>query len=119
MNTVERVIQICNEQNIPISKLESDLGFGNRYIKGLKKGVLPNDRLEKIANYLNVSTHYLSTGGENNVRSEFSLEQSELDLKISKDIELKNALKKYFSLSEEKKKHIVEMIKLLSGDEKL
>ena len=117
MNAVERVIQLCDERNIPISKLEGDLGFGNRYVKGLKKGVFPNDRLEKIANYLNVSTSYLSTGKEADINLEFSPEQAELDLKISQDIELKNALKKYFSLSDEKKKHIVEMIKLLSDGE--
>ena len=117
MNAVERVKRICKERKIPVSKLEGDLGFGNAYINGLKKGVFPNDRLEKIAKYLNVSTHYLSTGEEIETNTEFSPEQAELDVKISQDIELKNALKKYFSLSDEKKKHIIEMIKLLSDGE--
>lgn len=37
MNAVERVKAICKERKIRISKLESDLGFGNAYISGLKK----------------------------------------------------------------------------------
>lgn len=62
MNSVERVRQICKERKIPISKLESDLGFSNGYIGQLRKGVFPADRLSKIANYLEVTIDYLMTG---------------------------------------------------------
>lgn len=64
MNSVERVRTICKERKIPISKLESDLGFSNGYVGQLRKGVFPADRLAKIANYLEVSTDYLLTGEE-------------------------------------------------------
>ena len=64
MNSVERVKAICKERKIPISKLESDLGFSNGYIGQLRKGVFPADRLAKIANYLEVTTDYLLTGEE-------------------------------------------------------
>lgn len=47
MNTVERVKAICKERKIPVYKLEKDLGFSNGYISQLKKGSLPDDRLEK------------------------------------------------------------------------
>lgn len=59
MNTVEAVKAICKERKIPISRLERDLGYGNGYISQLKKGVLPDDRLNEIADYLNVSPSYL------------------------------------------------------------
>ena len=62
MNSVERVKAICKERKIPISKLESDLKFGNGYIGQLRKGVFPADRLAKIADYLGVTTDYLLTG---------------------------------------------------------
>ena len=62
MNSVERVKAICKERKIPISKLESDLKFGNGYIGQLRKGVFPADRLVKIADYLGVTTDYLLTG---------------------------------------------------------
>ena len=64
MNAVERVKTICKERKIPISKLESDCGFANGYIGQLRKGVFPDDRILKIAEYLNVSVDYLMTGKE-------------------------------------------------------
>ena len=64
MNSVERVKAICKERKIPISKLESDLGFSNGYVGQLRKGVFPADRLAKIANYLEVTTDYLLSGEE-------------------------------------------------------
>lgn len=65
MTSVERVKAICKERRIAISRLEKDLGFSNGYIGQLRKGVLPDDRLRMIADYLNVTTQFLMTG-ENN-----------------------------------------------------
>lgn len=64
MTTVERIKSICKERNIPISRLEKDLNFGNAYIAGLKKGTVPDDRLKLIAEYFGVSVDYLITGKE-------------------------------------------------------
>lgn len=64
MNCVERVKAICKERNIPISKLEGDLKFSNAYIRGLKKGTIPYDKLQKIADYLKLDIDYLATGVE-------------------------------------------------------
>ena len=112
MNAVERVKSICKQRKIPISKLETDLGYGNAYISGLKKGVFPNDRLEEIANYLNLSSHYLSTGEE---KSPNELpDQSELWKKIRHDEALLSALEKYMKLSDKKKKHVLDTIDVLS-----
>lgn len=62
MNAVETVKAICKERKIPISKLERDLGFSNGYIAQLKKGTFPDDRLYKIADYLNIDPRILSSG---------------------------------------------------------
>lgn len=59
MNSVEKVKTLCKEKKIPISKLEKELGFANGYIGQLKKGSLPNDRIIKIAEFLNVPSEYL------------------------------------------------------------
>lgn len=59
MNSVERVKQLCKERKIPISRLEKDLGFANGYIGQLRKGTFPDDRLLKIAEYLNISASYI------------------------------------------------------------
>ena len=64
MNSVERVIAICKERKIPISKLEKDLGFSNAYIAQLKRGTFPAERLHAIAKYLDVSPDFLLTGKE-------------------------------------------------------
>lgn len=115
MTAVERVKKICKERNIPISRLESDLGFGNAYIKGLKKGVFPSDRIKPIADYLNVTVDFLTDGIDEKV--EFATGQAEIDIKITQDLELKSAIAKYYSLSEKKRKHVIELIEFLAGEE--
>lgn len=114
MNTVERVKSICKERKIPISKLERDLNFGNAYISGLKKGSIPDDRLRLISEYLELSVEYLMTG-ETKIEK-YSDEDALLDARISDDAELKEAIKKYYTLNDQKKKHVIEMINLLSEE---
>lgn len=64
MNSVEFVKQICKERKIPLSVLEKECGFANAYISQLRKGVFPSDRLQKIADYLNLPVDYLANCGE-------------------------------------------------------
>lgn len=64
MNSVERVKSLCKKRQIPISRLEKELGFANGYISQLRKGVFPSDRLMEIANYFGVSVDYLINGTE-------------------------------------------------------
>lgn len=113
MNAVERVKSICKERKIPISKLEADCGFSNGYIGQLRKGTFPDDRLRKIAKYLNLSPDFIATGEEVELK-EYSPETAHLVKQIRNDIELSKALLKYFELSDAKKKHVVELINLLS-----
>ena len=114
MNAVERVKSICKERKIPISRLEKDLDFGNAYISGLKKGSLPNDRLLKIADYFGVSVDYIMTGSEPTIEETLGTEYAHLVGKIRNDTELSKALLKYFEFPDAKKKHVVELINLLS-----
>lgn len=111
MNTVERIKSICKERKIPISKLEKDLGFGNAYISGLKKGTVPDDRLGKIADYLDLSIEYLMTGEEigylyTNENADFLVEVT----KMAKDQEFVERMMKYMSLMKENKKSVDDMI---------
>lgn len=110
MTAVDRIKSICKERKIAISKLEADCGYGNGYVSSLKKGILPYDRLCKIADYLNVTPYFLMYGKE----EDFSDETAHLVAKIRKDTELSKALQKYFELSDAKKKHVVELINLLA-----
>lgn len=54
MTPVEKVLAICKEKGIRISKLERDLGYANGYVKGLKGGQFPIGRAIQISRYLNV-----------------------------------------------------------------
>ena len=113
MNAVERVKTICKERKIPISKLESDCGFSNGYIGQLRKGVFPDDRILKIAEYLNVSVDYLMTGKD----MEFTIEMAEIDGQlIMMDKILKEYAIKLCNLSKEDKNYVMSMIDRLVGD---
>ena len=110
MNTVERVKTICKERGIALAKLESDCGFGNAYISGLKKGVIRDDRLGIIAEYLDVSADYLRTGEEN---PSFSPENAKLVSMIRADKNMNNFLLKYFKLSKEKREKILSAVNMI------
>lgn len=70
------------------------------------------DKLQLIANCLDVSIDYLMTGKEPTDRK-YSAEMAFLLGKIRNDKDLSEALLKYFELPEEKKKHIVATINML------
>lgn len=59
MNTIELIKKICKDRGIAISKLERDCGFSNGYISGIKRGSIRGDRLQIIADYLELSVDYL------------------------------------------------------------
>lgn len=51
MNEVEKVIDLCKQNKIPISAVEKACGFSNGYIVRLRKGFFPPDRREKLIEY--------------------------------------------------------------------
>lgn len=69
-----------------------------------------SDKMDTISDYLGVSTDYIIYGTEKNISDEDAL----LDARISEDAELKQAIKKYYSLNDRQKKHVIELIELLS-----
>lgn len=72
-----------------------------------------NDKLQKIADFFNVSLNYLMTGKEEN--DEFILygNQANLFVSIRHDKKMLNALEKFYKLSDRQKEHIFELIDLL------
>ena len=111
MNAVERVKTICKERKIPISKLESDCGFGNGYIGQLRKGTFPSDRLLIISEYLSVSFDFLSKG----IEPEYTFEMSQQDLELSNmDNRMKEYALKMNKLSHSEQELIMQMIDKLS-----
>ena len=61
LSFVDSIERLCNEKNISISKMLSDLGLAKGLVSNWKKrGTIPNgDILLKIAEYFDVSVDYL------------------------------------------------------------
>lgn len=100
------------KKNITPYKVYKDTGIATATLSDWKKGIsMPKkDKIDVISDYLGVDSDYLIYGTERNISEDDAL----LDVRISEDKELKEALKKYYSLDERKKKHIIELINLLS-----
>ena len=114
MTLRDRIKELCEKNGVSMNKLESDCGFGRGYISKLEKSAPNSQKLQKIADYFNISLDYLMTG-ETNQHTDLSLC---LRSRIENDSELRNALKKYFELSDVKKKHVLELISFLSESPK-
>ena len=113
----ERYCELRDLKNLTDTQVAEFCGFSKSTLSDWKsgKGTPKLDKIQKIAECLDVSIDYLATGKER--KTEFSKEQALLDLKISQDLKLKNSLEKYFSLSDKKKKQVIELIELLSAEE--
>ncbi|EAE4235057.1 TPA_asm: XRE family transcriptional regulator [Listeria monocytogenes] len=59
MTLLDRIKKICSDRGTTVSKLENDLGFGENTIYQWKKRTPSVERVQKVADYLNVSVDYL------------------------------------------------------------
>ncbi|MFO1441700.1 helix-turn-helix transcriptional regulator [Bacillus sp. Bva_UNVM-123] len=59
MATLERIKKLCKERSITVSILEEKLDLPNNTIYQWKTRTPSTDRLEKVADYFNVSVDYL------------------------------------------------------------
>lgn len=64
MTTFERVEKLRKEAKISQGKLERELGFSNGSISKWKNSTPTYERLQKVANFFNVSIEYLASGEE-------------------------------------------------------
>lgn len=111
----ERVKELCKIKGISMNLAEIEIGLAKGYISKLDK-INPNTKtLQKIADYFGVSLEYLTTGKEPEF-DKYGVQETHLYSQIRNDAELFKALSKYFELSDAKKKHVVELINLLSED---
>lgn len=113
MDLKDRIVDLCKKNGIPVRKLEEDLKFGGGYIAKLNKSKPNTEKINQIANYFSVSIDYLVNGKEPEF-DKYSAESAHLVAKIRNDAGLTQALEKYFELSDKKKKHVIELISLLS-----
>lgn len=107
--------ELLDKKGLKNSDVSRGTGVSNMTLSDWKHGKTTpkTDTMQKIADFLGVSVDYLMTGKEP-TDNKYSAEMAMLVGKIRNDKELSEALLKYFELSDEKKKHIVDMINMIS-----
>lgn len=92
MTLKERVKCLCKEHGISMNKLENELNFGKGYISKLGLSQPNVNKLQRIADYFNVSLDYLMSGESNSDNLSSLTAKDERD--IAKDMEnIRNKLK--------------------------
>lgn len=106
--------QLCELKGITAYKVSVDTNISRSTLSDWKSGryTPKQDKLQKIADYFEVSLDYLMYGHEK--EEKFSDENAKLVALIRNDTELAKALNKYCDFSIKKKKHVIELINLLS-----
>lgn len=84
MSTFERIKELANKRGLSLSKVATDLGFSENLFYQWKTSSPKSDRLEKVADYFNVSTDYLLGRDETKKEHDFTVEQA-LDNVMSYD----------------------------------
>lgn len=110
MNFYDRLNALIKAKGLSQRKLEIELGLSNGAISKWKKYSPNAEKVQMLAEYFGVTLEYLMTGED----TRYSDEDALMDVRISEDWELKEAIKKYYSLDDRKKKHVIELIDLLS-----
>lgn len=64
MTILDVVMKLTKEHNMTLAELERQLGFSRGSIAKMKTSKPSTDRVQKIADYFNVSLEYLMTGKE-------------------------------------------------------
>lgn len=119
MTFYERLENLRKEYGISQKELETELGFSNGSISKWKKSTPKIERLQKIANYFNVSIEYLQFGTEpqqpllNPPEDEYFKAATQL----SNDKEFCNFLISYWKLNKEDRKTLWKFIEILTKKE--
>ena len=111
MTIYERIKCLCKTKGITVSELERTFKKSRDFYRKWNTSMPNSANLIEIADYFGVSLDYLIGRDE-----KYSAEQAMLDVEISEDFELKEAIKKYYALDDRKKEHVIELINLLSGE---
>lgn len=116
MNTGQRIKQLRLEKNMTLEELGNKVGVGKSTVRKWENGIIANmrrDKISKLASALECSPAYLMDWKEKTI----SLPE-EMDLwnELREDKEMVKALDRYLTLSEEKKKHVINTINMLSEE---
>ena len=79
--TFERIKELANKQGLSINALEEKLGYSRNTLYSLKKQKASTERMQEIADYLNVSLDYLLGRTDNPAIAGEKTTKTEIDLK--------------------------------------
>lgn len=110
-----RFEKLKEERNVTSYAVSKATGITTTTLTNWGKGKYTpkQDKLQLIADYFGVTLDYLINGKEKEKEKALP-EQADLWLAIRHDKELLNALEKYMKLSDEKKRHVLDTIDMLS-----
>lgn len=86
MGLYEQIRDIAKEKGYSVNRLEKELGFSRSSINKFNKNRPSLDKIQQIADYLNVSVDYLMTGNDN-AKKEKNSDISSDNLDVAKDID--------------------------------
>ena len=115
MNVVEKVKGLAKARGIPIYILERECGFSNGYIGQLKKGTMPMERVQKVAEYFELPLSYF-TGEKDKGTEMYYLdpEAAEIAQELFERPELKVLFKASRKVSAEDIKVVQNMVDALA-----
>lgn len=107
--------ELLDQKGLKNADVSRATGISNMTLSDWKNGKSKpkNDKLMLIADFLGVSVEYLTTGIEKSLDEKYGDDMTHLYALIRNDAELSKALHKYFTLTKDKKKHVLELIDFL------
>ncbi|HIH3048953.1 TPA: helix-turn-helix domain-containing protein, partial [Streptococcus pneumoniae] len=109
----DRIRSLANDRKVTLAELERNLNFSNGSLRKWETSTPSGDKIEKIADYFNVSTDYLLGRTDNptiaNKKEQFFFEGKEVDVE-----ELASTAMRFNGkpLTEEDKKAIQNIIEI-------
>ncbi|ODO13424.1 transcriptional regulator [Streptococcus pneumoniae] len=113
MTILDRIRSLANDRKVTPAELERNLNFSNGSLRKWETSTPSGDKIEKIADYFNVSTDYLLGRTDNptiaNKKEQFFFEGKEVDVE-----ELASTAMRFNGkpLTEEDKKAIQNIIEI-------
>lgn len=111
MTVLERIKQLCKENNMSLTTLEQKLGYSNGSLAKAKD--IPSSRISEISKCFGVTMDFLMTGKE----SEFSIEIAKTDVELSNmEKRIKTYALKLNQLPKNKQESILNLIDMLEKE---
>lgn len=110
----ERIKELADKRGISINALEDKLDISRGSLCKIDKHKPSSEKVSKLAKELETTSEFILNGEE--PEANYSDELAGILAKVRRDADLINALDKYFRLSDEKRKHIINTINMI-GEE--